>query len=321
MSTVQEIARGVYWCACGFANVYFLGAPGEPWFLVDTGIAGDERRILKAAEKIYGSESRPEAILLTHGHGDHSGSSARLAENWDVSVYAHKLERPYLTGLCSYPPMDPTIGGFAGFASRFVPMARVHLGRRLVDLADDGTLPGATPWRWLQAVGHSPGHVAFYREEDGVLIAGDAFATLKLSSLVGNVLKLHAIQGAPEASTSDWAAAEATVYRLAQLAPKVLACGHGRPFLEDDNTALQLSTFAAIYKAPTHGRYTQTPALSDETGVVSLPPAPLDPLRPLVAGVAVVSIGICAWLFAKRSHVTRKDDSEAVGDANGQDNQ
>jgi len=320
MTKVQQIAPGVYRLLCGFVNVYFLGAPGEPWVLVDTGVPGDDHAIAKAAEKTYGKERPPAAILLTHGHGDHSGSAGRLSELWNVPVYAHRLERPYLTGLCGYPPMDPTVGGFAGFASRFVPMALVNLGARLTDLADDGTLPGLTEWRWVKASGHTPGHVAFYRESGGVLIAGDALTTLRLNSAGGNLFKKRSIYGPPEASTSDWEGAEATVRRLAQLAPQVLAGGHGSPFLAGDNLAVQLSTFAALYKAPKRGRYVHIAAHSDETGVVSIPPAPGDPLRPVVAGATIVSIAVCAWLFARRSGFKHSHEVEAVLDTS-QDNQ
>ena len=204
MTKVQQIAPGAFSFLCGFVNVFFLGSPGDPWVLVDAAVAGDERRIARAAEEIHGAGSRPEAILLTHGHGDHAGSAGRLSELWDVPVYAHKLERPYLTGLCDYPPMDPTIGGLAGFASRFVPMARVNLGARLIDLAEDGSLPVLADWKWLRAAGHTPGHTVFYCEKDGVLVAGDALTTLRLNSAAGNLLKKRIIHGPPEATTTDW---------------------------------------------------------------------------------------------------------------------
>jgi len=198
-------------------------------------------------------------------------------------------------------------------------MPNVDLGPRLIDFEKSGSLPGTTAWRWLDASGHTPGHTAFYREEDGVLVAGDALTTLRLNSAVGNVLKIRRIHGPPEATTSDWEAAEATVRRLARLSPKVLACGHGLPYLSEDNTPVRLSTFAALYKAPSRGRYAATSVVSDETGVVSVPPAPLDPLGPVVAGAAVVSVAVCAWLFARKSKPKSKNNIEADINADGQD--
>jgi glyoxylase-like metal-dependent hydrolase (beta-lactamase superfamily II) len=42
--------------------------------------------------------------VLTHGHFDHVGSVIELADYWNVPVYAHKLELPYLVGQMDYPP-------------------------------------------------------------------------------------------------------------------------------------------------------------------------------------------------------------------------
>ena len=101
-------------------NVYFVetGAPSE-WVLVDTGLPGSEAAIRAAAGQLFGD--RPQAILLTHGHRDHSGSALALAMGWRVPVLVHPLELPYLTGQAFYPPLDPTVGGFLDFVSRFFP--------------------------------------------------------------------------------------------------------------------------------------------------------------------------------------------------------
>jgi len=35
---------------------------------------------------------------MTHGHFDHVGGLKHLAREWDVPIYAHELEMPYLNG-------------------------------------------------------------------------------------------------------------------------------------------------------------------------------------------------------------------------------
>src|SRR5689334_4733269 len=109
-----HVAPGVTGLKIVFVNVYLASEPGSnSWVLIDTGLKGSAGRIKKAAEAQFGAGSRPEAILLTHGHFDHIGALYDLAEEWDVPVYAHLMEMPYLTGLSSYPPPDPTVGGGA----------------------------------------------------------------------------------------------------------------------------------------------------------------------------------------------------------------
>jgi glyoxylase-like metal-dependent hydrolase (beta-lactamase superfamily II) len=111
-------------------NLYAVDLPGGRWTLVDTGIPSFGWYVRKAVESRYGAGSRPEAIIPTHGHFDHAGNARELAELWDVPVYAHTLEMPYLTGRSDYAPQDPTPGGAMCFLSRFFPRSGIDLGRR-----------------------------------------------------------------------------------------------------------------------------------------------------------------------------------------------
>ena len=67
--------------------------------------------IISVAEDRFGTNSRPKAIILTHGHFDHVGGIIELIKYWDVPVYAHQMEIPFLTGQQSYPEPDPTVEG------------------------------------------------------------------------------------------------------------------------------------------------------------------------------------------------------------------
>ena len=95
---VREIAKGVGYLPVSIANVYFVEAANGHWVLVDAGTPGKAAMIRAAAEGRYGLGAKPAAMFLTHGHFDHAGSALELAAAWDVPVYAHRLELPYLTG-------------------------------------------------------------------------------------------------------------------------------------------------------------------------------------------------------------------------------
>ncbi len=103
---MQEIAAGVGVLPVTIVNTYFTGAPGQPWFLVDTGTPRGMGKIQGVAEARYGQGARPQAILLTHGHPDHSGNAAALSDFWNVPIYAHRLELPFIQGKSKYPPND-----------------------------------------------------------------------------------------------------------------------------------------------------------------------------------------------------------------------
>ena len=91
-------------------NVVFVGTPGESWVLIDAGVIGATKSIERAVEERFGGTA-PAAIVLTHGHFDHIGCLTNLAEKWNVPIFAHDLEVPYLNGSNAYSPPDPTVGG------------------------------------------------------------------------------------------------------------------------------------------------------------------------------------------------------------------
>jgi glyoxylase-like metal-dependent hydrolase (beta-lactamase superfamily II) len=106
----HEIAPDLAFIRTIMVNVIFVGLPDagdRNWVLVDAGVIGAKSTIRSAAAERFGDNARPAAIVLTHGHFDHVGALEDLAAEWDVPVYAHELEHPYLNGRASYPDGDP----------------------------------------------------------------------------------------------------------------------------------------------------------------------------------------------------------------------
>jgi glyoxylase-like metal-dependent hydrolase (beta-lactamase superfamily II) len=304
---LKEIAPNVFCLPVSIANVYFIGPPGGPWTLVDTGTPGHARQIRQAAESLYGVDARPRAVLLTHRHMDHAGNALDLANFWDVSVFAHPLEVPYLTGQSKYPPLDPTVGGFLAMLGRFISVPSVDLSGRVRALEAGREAPGLAGWEWHHTPGHAPGHVVFFRRRNGTLLAGDALTIMNLDSSFASVLRLQRVCGPPTPSTPDWRRARESVEFLAELRPLTIACGHGVP-MQGGKAVMQLAELASSFPAPSKGRYVQEPARMDESGVVSLPPQPADALP----GVAV-ALGVAAaagTMFAVAAHRCRRAAKE-----------
>lgn len=295
LSTAMEraVAPDVAYLRTLFVNLFFYGRPGAPsgsWVMIDAGVPGFAPWILSAAEERFGPWAQPAAIVLTHGHFDHVGSLERLLEKWDVPVYAHPLELPYLTGRSSYPPPDPTVGGGAMAAlSRFYPRGPHDFGERIRALPADGSVPGMRGWRWIHTPGHTPGHVSLWREEDRALIAGDAFVTTRQESAIAALTQRPEIHGPPAYYTPDWVSARRSVERLAELEPLRVATGHGPP-MGGEQVARDLRRLARDFDQialPRRGRYVERPAVADERGVVSVPPPVSDPLPRIMLGVGL----------------------------------
>lgn len=303
--TGAEIAHDVERVRTGIVNCFLAGEPGagdRGWVLVDAGLYGFGHRIAAAARARFG-DARPAAIVMTHAHFDHVGALRELAEAWDAPVYAHTLELPYLTGRSSYPPPDPTVGGgFMAFSSPLYPRGPIDLGSRVRALPEDGSVPGMPGWGWLFTPGHTPGHVSFWRERDGVLIAGDAFVTTKQESLLAVLEQRPELHGPPMYFTQDWDAARASVQRLAELKPEVAATGHGRPLrgrVMREGLELLAANFEAL-AVPRDGRYVRAPALADERGTVSVPPAVRDHTLLIAGGFAALVLGVAVGARMRR---------------------
>ncbi|EMR00835.1 MBL fold metallo-hydrolase [Cesiribacter andamanensis] len=306
----QLVAPGIYRLSSTIVNVYFIGLPAGPWVLVDTGMPFSAGQIRQAAESLYGLDARPEAILMTHGHFDHAGSVEELSRSWDVAVYAHPREFPYLSGRCEYPPQDPTVGGFGGQMSRVYTNKPYNVAERLQALPEDGSLPMLQDWKWVFTPGHTPGHVSFFRERDRVLIAGDAIITMDIHNPAGLMGGHTGLWGPPEYFTPDWRMALKSIDKLALLKPKTLLTGHGDP-LSYRGLDLDLVQFADKYRPPLHGRYIPYAAEFAEDGsVLSVPPPVNDTLVTVLAGVGAGLVGLAAVYGAFKLNSNRKSRIE-----------
>jgi glyoxylase-like metal-dependent hydrolase (beta-lactamase superfamily II) len=273
-----QVAQGVWGMRLVFVNVYIIanrrGFP-KGWVLVDAGIQGSADKIIAFAESVFGAGTKPLAIVLTHAHSDHTGALEDLLKHWDVPVYAHELEVPYLTGKSSYAPSDPTVGG--GLMSLMSPFFRtkplnVQANVKTIDVNEG--IPELPEWKVVHTPGHSPGHISLFLPLNTTLIAGDAFATTKAESAVYLLNNIKKLSGPPMYMTTDWDAARESVRKLADLQPRIAAAGHG-PVVRGRELQAELRKLADNFdkKAiPGSGRYIGHSTQSDESGTYYVPP-------------------------------------------------
>lgn len=210
-------------------NAFLIGN-SYIWVLVDTGLENSGDFIIKSAKERFGENSRPEAIILTHGHFDHVGSVKKLSAYWDVPVYIHKHEMSYVTGKKDYPLGNPTVDkGMVAKISQTFPHTSIDISFKAVELPPDGNVPGMPDWEWIYTPGHTMGHISLFREKDRVLIAADAFTTTNQESLWSVLTHREEISGPPKYLTEDWRAAEESIKKLRDLKPDIILSSHGEP--------------------------------------------------------------------------------------------
>lgn len=259
-----EIAADVLCVPIIMVNICLVGIPtgGSEWFLVDAALWNSADRIIELAESRFGTGTAPKAIILTHGHFDHIGALSDLLKKWDVPIYAHENEIPYLTGKADYPSPDPSVDdGLMAKLSPLYPNESINLGNSIKPLPNDGCIPYAPKdWRWIHTPGHTEGHISLFRDKDRVLIAGDAFTTVEQESAIAVITRDKELHGPPKYFTTDWQAAWNSVRKLEKLNPSVVITGHGLP-MRNPHLSAELEILVRDFKQiaiPKQGRYVDT---------------------------------------------------------------
>lgn len=234
VSRLDPITDDVFGLRIAIVNVFALTSPDGTWALIDAGLPHSASHIRAWVEDQFGSKARPQSIILTHGHFDHAGAAEELASAWDIPVYAHSSELPFLSAQAQYPAPNAGSGvGLMTLLSSLYPRQPSTVISRAVALPEDRSLPGLSRWRWIHTPGHTDGHVSFFRDRDRSLISGDAFCTTNADS-VAAIANLRPELHGPPAYASNWTAAKLSVESLAALEPLAIAPGHGRPMLGTD---------------------------------------------------------------------------------------
>jgi glyoxylase-like metal-dependent hydrolase (beta-lactamase superfamily II) len=184
-------------------NAYLVGD-----VIVDAGYLTHGKAVVKA---VAGREIRAHA--LTHVHNDHAGGSRHVHEALGVPVWIGAADAPYLRdGRAAVPP-GSRAGKLLGRVAK-APAVPVDRELREGDELGHGFVV-------LDVPGHSPGHVAFWRERDRTLIAGDVFFNMSLLTTAPG------LREPPDLFTYDIPQNRASERRLADLDPSVVAFGHG----------------------------------------------------------------------------------------------
>jgi glyoxylase-like metal-dependent hydrolase (beta-lactamase superfamily II) len=235
------------------SDVFHVEGPGTNWQLL---VEGDAVTLVDAAwprdaALVTGSLARigrrPEdvaVILLTHAHRDHLGTAAELRHRYGMPVRTHVAEAAHARGEVIEEISKRTLVSKLWRPTVMLFVANVvwHGGARATRVADvetfDEGAPLDVPGRPIPVAtpGHTSGHCSFHLPDQGVVIAGDAFATFDL-------LRRRPMLGPmPREFDVDPDRSLQSLVRLATLDAQVVLPGHGPPFRGSPAEAVERAT-------------------------------------------------------------------------------
>jgi glyoxylase-like metal-dependent hydrolase (beta-lactamase superfamily II) len=177
--------------------------------VIDAGLRGHWKDLLRGLEEIGRSPADIRALLLTHGDVDHVGFAERLRQEHGVPVFVGAADAAEARGEVPKPKAvrDPM---------RLLPLARflvfglTHGGLRSTPIKEVTPIAGATTLDVpgapvvIPLPGHTPGSVAYHVPSVDAIFMGDAMTTRSVTTgMVGPALGPFTVDPAQAVASLD----------------------------------------------------------------------------------------------------------------------
>jgi glyoxylase-like metal-dependent hydrolase (beta-lactamase superfamily II) len=217
----MEIVKNIHQVPGVMANAYLIVEP-DGLTLIDAGLPGSDKAILKAIGALGRTPRDLRTILITHGDMDHVGGLGALRKATGARVFSTAVESRAMAE--GHSSRSVKSGGNFLRRTLFSVMGRLFSGKPgpADELLTDGQiLPILGGLRAVETVGHTPGHISFYVPSVGVLFTGDSI-----------IADGKGLQGSRPMYTWDAVKAAEAVGRQAGLGARIVCPGHG-PVVRD----------------------------------------------------------------------------------------
>jgi glyoxylase-like metal-dependent hydrolase (beta-lactamase superfamily II) len=233
-----EVADGVFRLGTKWVNFYLLVDQSEAT-LIDAGYPRYWTQVTGALGALGLPKDAVSAVVVSHHHVDHVGSAEQCRREAGATVYVHESDAGIVRGdrRSHVPPgfyrqsWRPTMARYlahtlAAGGARYRPVADLEV------LGGEGILDVPGRPRVIPTPGHTAGHCSVLVEDRSVLFAGDAMVNFDYAS--GETgLGQHRFN-------EDRARAVASLARLEDLDAEIVLFGHGDPWSEGAQRAVEL---------------------------------------------------------------------------------
>jgi glyoxylase-like metal-dependent hydrolase (beta-lactamase superfamily II) len=217
----MEITKGIHRIdRVRGANSYLVLAD-DGAAVIDTGMPGNENRIIEYVRSAGVEPGKLQHIILTHSDIDHSGSAAKLKALTNATLEIHEADAPRLSGEKKLKEVKGAVGVLFGIMGPFIRFTPVKAD---VLLKDSDRVLDLTV---IHTPGHTDGSISLYREGEAIFV-GDA---LRTDSAGRPRLP-------PAAMTANMEQAKDSVRKISTLQYAILLPGHGSPITQDASKVL-----------------------------------------------------------------------------------
>jgi glyoxylase-like metal-dependent hydrolase (beta-lactamase superfamily II) len=220
-----EIVAGVH--AIRLLNVYAYLVDGPQLTLIDAGLVGSGKRVVREVARLGRSMGDLTRIICTHAHPDHIGGVREIADDREVEILMHPADLAGLKVTLRDAVANRNRGQLIAYFTR-------HPGEA-TPVEDGEVLPIMGGLRVVHTPGHTPGSICLYAPHHKLLFVGDTLQVIR-----GKVTFASSV------FSEDLPLAMASVSRMTELDVETIVFSHYPPWRAEANR-----TLAALAKRAT----------------------------------------------------------------------
>jgi glyoxylase-like metal-dependent hydrolase (beta-lactamase superfamily II) len=234
------VADGVVRLGTDLVN-WYLVEDGGGVTIVDAGAPAYRPQLEAGLARLGRTTADVAAVVLTHGHADHTGFAEQVRNELGIPVYVHADDEQLTTTAKALGKNESSMLPYFRYPHAWKLVSHLATSglpkpvKAVTTFADGDELDVPGRMRVIHTGGHTSGHVALALDSRNVLILGDLLCTL--NPLTGE----SGPQLMPRAFNLSSGTILDALSKIEELDADVLVVGHGEPWTNGTREAVRLA--------------------------------------------------------------------------------